>query len=120
MRTELGKANPTWNRQERLSDFNQWLHANGVDTAKFAISSFENYGLGLTATKPLAVTNVPGRRRLVCSGVSAGWRMFSHGANLAGDHHGCNHGLSGTCLVGDERSAAVVDAECRLGTVPAA
>lgn len=53
---ELGKTNPSWNREEHLGDFRRWLHADGVDTSKFDISSFDNYGLGLKAKEDLPVS----------------------------------------------------------------
>ncbi|UJR35822.1 hypothetical protein I4U23_028569 [Adineta vaga] len=60
---ELLKSNPISNREERLYDFNKWLHSNGIDTSNFTICSFENYGFGLKATKPLCTNecflNVP-------------------------------------------------------------
>ncbi|CAM4792055.1 unnamed protein product [Rotaria magnacalcarata] len=50
---ELLKANPVCNREENLNVFIDWLHSNGIDTSSFEISSFENYGLGLKATRTL-------------------------------------------------------------------
>ena len=55
-RLELGKTNPCWNREEHLNDFWRWLHDNGVDTSKFSITSFDNYGLGLEAKEDLPVS----------------------------------------------------------------
>lgn len=52
---DLMKSNSTSNREECLKTFTDWLHSNGVDTSNFEICSFENYGLGLKATKKLTV-----------------------------------------------------------------
>ena len=52
---DLSKSNPSWNREEGLNNFIDWLHSNNVDTSNFEISSFDNYGFGLKATKQLAV-----------------------------------------------------------------
>jgi len=50
---ELLKVNPSCNREEHLNDFLNWLHTNHVDTSNFEVSSFNNYGMGLKATKDL-------------------------------------------------------------------
>lgn len=52
---DLSKTNLLSNREENLNIFIDWLHSNGVDTSNFEIASFENYGLGLKATKNLKV-----------------------------------------------------------------
>lgn len=52
---ELLKVNPSWNREEHLNDFLNWLHTNHVDTSNFEVSLFNNYGMGLKATKDLPV-----------------------------------------------------------------
>lgn len=62
---ELLKVNPSWNREEHLNDFLNWLHTNHVDTSNFEVSSFNNYGMGLKATKDLPV------------GSSSMFRLFS-------------------------------------------
>ncbi|CAF0828611.1 unnamed protein product [Adineta ricciae] len=54
---DLSKSNPTSNREERLNDFNVWLHSNGVDTSNVEICLFENYGFGLKARRSLSTND---------------------------------------------------------------
>ncbi|CAF4329966.1 unnamed protein product, partial [Didymodactylos carnosus] len=44
---------PNLNRQTNIELFFEWLHKHNVDTSKFELCSFDNYGLGPKATQEL-------------------------------------------------------------------
>ena len=52
---DLSKTNVSWNREERLKDFTDWLEANGVEIIQFEVSCFPDYGMGLKAKQDLEV-----------------------------------------------------------------